>query len=167
MPELTYSFYDTATFLDSAKNVHQLFQNREGVDSTNDKYKTNSRGNGEFPTSEKFLCKKLLFFPDSDVPLADLEDALLNSYVEIQYRDTTVFRATLRECVALSAWQGQYSQASAADDALIGIVNNGYMLENPLLFEGGNSFRVLIGQGTALSADTFTFKFVMQGKYTF
>lgn len=166
MATMKYSFYDTATFTNSAKVEHQLFQNRQGIDSTNDKYKTNSRGNGEFPSNESFKAERLLFFPDSDVPLADLEDSLLNSYVQIEYQDRTVFQATLRECVALSSWGGHYSQASAADDALIGIQNDGYELSIPLMFEGGNGFRVIIGQGTALSGTSFTFKFVMVGEYT-
>lgn len=165
MPQRSYSFYDTVTFSNSAKVEHQAFQNRQGTDAANDKYKTNARGNGEFPTNESFVLQKLLFYPDSVLTQADAEVYLNNSYIQIEVADTQVFQASLREVVALAAYSGQFSQAIAADDAMIGIQNNGYELEIPITIEGGNSFRILIGQGTALSTGASTFKIVMMGTY--
>lgn len=166
MPTRSYSFYDTATLANAANTVHEMFQVRQGGTTNATKFVTNMRGNGEFQSSETFELKGIKAFPNSVLALADMQSLLFASYVEIQYQDNIVFQCTLRECIALNHWGGHYSQAAAADGGAIGIQNDGYMLENPLTIQGGNSFRVLIGQGTALTTADDTLVVSLTGLYT-
>lgn len=166
MATRNYAFWDTVTFGTDAKTEHQAFQNRQGVDSTNDKYKTNSRGNGEFPANESFLIKNVGLFPDSLMTDADLINWMVNSYVEIQVSDQVVFQAPLRECVKLSEYGGVIGADATSVDPAFGIRNMGFDLPMPIKLGDGNSFRVLVGQGTALST-TFNVKVVLTGEYTY
>jgi len=168
MPERTIDFplYDTQDFGTSAKAIHTYFQSREGSSSTLTKFLTNMRGDGNLPQQESFVIHMIKVFLDDALVQGDTELWLRDSYIEITVSDKLVFQAPLRLCAAHNAYNGQYSQATAADGAEIGIVGEGYKLTNPIKIEGGVNFRVVIGQGTALATASTGVKVVLQGLLT-
>jgi len=120
-------------------------------------------GAGSLPDKTNFTIQKIVIFPDDDFAIADLQDFLVDSYVEITLNDAQVFMSPLRSCVGLSSYAGHFTQAVAADEALIGLEGMGFELQEPIVVEGGVSFLVELGQGKALSAANMGVKVALYG----
>jgi len=163
--DLSWTLFDTALF-GVAVGIRNLFQIGEGGDSTHTKAYTNMRGAGSLPVEERLLIKNIGVMLDGDVDEADRESVFLHSYLELRISDETKLMAPLRMFASHSAFGGAYSQAAAADDALIGPLGNGYPLDIPILIPNGNSFKVEVYQGTVLvGADTWV-KVLLNGTLT-
>lgn len=162
--DLDYVIYDTAVFGTVANFENVLFQVSQGSDATHTENFTNARGAGTFPQEESFLVKHIGVVADFNT--ATPEDYQLMwyaSFLELRVSDKTLLKAPLHWFAHRNAYQGHYSQAAAADNALIGLMGDGYMLENPISIKGGTSFRVRVVQGTALSAVSKNVKVNMRG----
>lgn len=164
--DYNFAIYDTAVLGTTAKTVHTMFQVAVSQSATADRFYTNMRGNGIFPNQENFLIKKLFVFPDANFNEDDRENYFLNSYLSIIYKDQLVLSVPSRLAVGRASYGGHFTQGTAADEALIGLEGDGYMLELPLLIEGGNSFKVEYGQGVAMSAGSQNIKVVLDGRLT-
>lgn len=166
MPDFPFSIYDTAVFGNSAKVVHTLFQVAVNQDSTHDRFFTNMRGSGQFPTNEKFLITSIEVFSDANFIEDDRENLWLNSYLQLIYKDLLILSIPLRLASGHNSFGGHFTQAVAADEALIGLEGSGYLLPRPQLIEGGNSFKAEVGQGTAMSAASQNVKVALMGVLT-
>jgi hypothetical protein len=166
MAEYSTTLYDTAEFGTSGDVDHILFQEAQGASATATKSKTNSRGAGSLPENESFLVDSLHVSADFNGSVADYMNLWIDSYVEIQLSDQTVFQAPLRQLASLNSYGGHYSQGSASDEATIGLEGMGYKLRQPIKIEGGRSFRVNVHQGTALSGANSSVKFTFEGTLT-
>lgn len=160
---LSYGLYDTADFGTSANTEHTLFQNAQGSSSTQTKSKTNMRGSGSLPSNESFTIEEIHISSDFNLTAADYQNMWIDSYIEVRISDDTVLLLPLKNCASMNAFSGTYTQASAADEAVIGLMGNGLKLSNPITINGGESFRVSLYQGTALSAATGSVKCVLYG----
>ena len=165
MPDLSYVVYDTAV-LTNAVSDQVLFQVPQGGDATHTESFTNARGAGQFPTGESFSIKKISIFPDVKLVVADEANFILNSFIEIRVSDLTVFKCPLQLCIDRAAFGGAYTQAAAATEAAIGLIGDGYRLENEIDINGGVSFRVRVYGGTALSATGRNVKVALHGVLT-
>lgn len=163
MANLSYPLYDTAFFGNAAGVERTLFQEAQGATANATKANTNSRGAGQLPTNEKFIIKSVHVFPDADLTLADIDDMFEQSYLEIRLNDETMLIAPLRMFASHSSYGGHFGQAAAAAAELIGLQGDGFMLDNPIEINGGNAFRVIVFQGTALSAASLRVKVVLNG----
>jgi len=163
MTDFAYTLYDTAEFDDAADVEHTLFQVGQGADATHNKGFTNARGGGSMPGEERFEVKSIDVWLDADAIAADRENMWLASYLEFEVSDKTVLIAPLSQFAKNNSFGGFVGQAAAADEALIGRTGNGYHLEIPIILEGGNSFRVVVFQGTALATDPTNVKVALNG----
>jgi len=166
MTDFNWGLYDTADFDDGGDVIHTLFQTAQGGDDTRTKQYTNMRGAGSLPTDESLLVRRISIIPDADLPTADVQGMFLHSYLEMRISDETVLFAPLRQFADHGGYGGLYSQAAAADEALIGPLGDGYVLDLPLLIPTGATFRVEIYQGTALVGATNWVKCVLNGILT-
>jgi len=157
MPDLRWVLYDTATFvstLTSTPTVHVLFQTAEGVDpATKHGGVTNMRGNGALPPDEKFTVLYVHVYPDAEIPEADIAQIWNQSRLRIYLGDTELLQVPLRFCASLTGYSGHFTQATAANRALIGLENWGYHVDPPVELPGGARFRVVVEQYTALSGN--------------
>jgi len=163
MGDFNWGLFDTAIFDDSGSIIHTLFQVAQGGDTVHTKAYTNMRGAGSLPTDESLLVRKISVIPDANLPPADVQGMFLHSYLEMRISDETVLFAPLRQFADEAGYGGVYTQAAAADEALIGPLGDGYPLELPLLIPTGATFRVEIYQGTALAGASNWVKCVLGG----
>lgn len=161
--DLRYDLYDTAFFGTAASTLFSLFQSAQGSQSTLTKSVTNSRGAGQLPSNESFAIDWIGTFLDEVPNVVDAQAVWIDSYCEIRVNDETVLLTPLRRIAACNSWGGHFGQAAAANLATVGLMGDGYKLDNPIEIPGGTSFRVDIFQGTALSAITQSVRFVMSG----
>lgn len=166
MPDYSTTLYDTAVFGNSANVDHTLFQEAQGASATATKSKTNSRGAGQLPQNEEFEVRSIHASYDGNAALADEENWLKDSYLEFRLSDETIFECPLRWVASRNAFGGHYSQGTAADESMIGLIGEGYMLDIPIVIRGGTGFRVTVHQGTALSAASQNVKVVLKGTLT-
>lgn len=165
MPDFSFVLYDTAPFGATAGTDHVLFQVSQGADSTHTEAYTNSRGAGQLPTEEKFLLKRLHAIIDHNTALADIPKIFNASYFELRVSDKIVFKCPLAMLSSKNSYGGHYTQAAAADEAVIGLDGEGYELEIPIEIQGGVSFRPKVYQGTAVTASS-NIKIVLEGTLT-
>lgn len=160
--DLSYIMYDSIDF-GSAVGQQTLFQVPQGGDAIHTESFTNSRGSGQFPSGEKFVIKKIGFVVDYNLSDADLIDFMNLSTFEIRVNDTTYFKCPLQCILAYSGYSGYLGQASAASLVAIGPSGVPYQLEIPITINGGDSFKVLVYQGTPLSGASRRFKVILEG----
>lgn len=165
MPDYSFVLYDTAPFGASAGTEHVLFQVSQGSDSTHTEAYTNSRGAGQLPTEEKMLVERIHVIVDHNTAIADVPKIFNASFLEIRVSDKTIFKAPLAMLSSFNAYGGHYSQAAAADEAVIGLIGVGYELKIPILIPGGVSFRIRVYQGTAVTAAS-NLKVALEGTLT-
>lgn len=166
MADYSFALYDTVVLGNTAKVVHNLFQNAVNSSSTYDRFYTNMRGQGVLPQKESFVVNAIEVFPDLGFNAADRETMYLNSFIQLIYKDKLVLSIPARLAAGHNGFEGYYTQAAAADEALIGLSGMGYILPRPVLLDGGNSFRVEYGQGTAMSAASQNAKLALIGVLT-
>lgn len=163
MPEMDYTFYDTAVFTNVANTVHTLFQVANGADSTHNDAFTNMSGSGAFPQSEDFTLQWLGVTADFNGVVADYQNMWIGSIIQIEVANKLWLKMPLTMCSHRNAWSGLYTQAAAAAESLIGLKGEGYTLRKPIQFPKGVGFRVIIIQPTALSVATSNVKVLMSG----
>lgn len=151
MPERWAVLYDQATFADAAAE-HVLFQAGEGSSSTKTKSVTNFPGSGALPSGYIFEIQKISVFADEDFALAERETMWEQSYLELEVDNQEMFSCPLRLVADRNAFGGHYSETTASDEAMIGLVGDGYMLPIPVTVQGGQNVRVNIYQGVAGTA---------------
>ncbi len=166
MADYTATLYDTAVFGTTAGAEHTLFQVAQGGDSTHVEAFTNMRGAGSLPNDEDFRVDEIAVFPDVNASAADLQNMTIGSFLEVRVSDKTVLKAPLAMFMKHAAYGGLYTQATAANEALIGLLGDGYKLPIPIAIPGGTSFRVRIYQGTAMSAASQNLKVALNGVLT-
>lgn len=165
MADLHYVIYDSVDFTNAVGNF-TLFQIPQGGDATHVESFTNMRGGGQFPTDETFLIKKVGFVVDHNPVLADLLNMWYLSFLEIRVNDFTVFKSPLQALSQYNAYAGHYSEASASNEALIGLKGDGFALDIPIKVPGGTQFKVNVYQGTALSTTGRRMKVLLEGVLT-
>ena len=161
--DLSYILWDTAILGTVALFEQSLFQVAQGGDAVHTRSFTNSRGSGQLPTNENFLIKHIGVSLDANLAIADYINVWPLSFLEIRVNDETLFQAPLRMLAESNAFGGHYSQAAAADEALIGLEGTGYDLEIPIEIEGGTAFRVNVLQGTALAVASVPLRVALCG----
>ncbi len=166
MPDYSWTMYDTAPFGASASVTNELFQVAQGGDATHTKSYTNSRGAGQLPVLEKMMVENIKVIYDYNTVLADIPKIQVGSYLEFIVNNKTVLLARLAEFIAHSAYGGHYSQAAAADEAVIGLKGDGYELKIPILIPGGTQFKVNVFQGTALAGASSNLVVALVGTLT-
>ena len=102
----------------------------------------------------------------ADIVEADAMDMWIGAYLEFRLSDETRILAPLVEFAAHNGFGGHYSQAAAADGALIGRLGKGRDLEIPIMIPGGTIFRADVHQLTALSVATTNVKIGLYGTLT-
>lgn len=163
MTRYSTDMYDTAAFTNVAGEF-LLFQVSQGSDATHTENFTNSRGAGQIPQNESFTVKWIGAIIDFNGVVADVQNVPISSFIEIRVNEITVLKVPLARIMARSSYSGHYTQATAADESLIGLEGNGYMLETPIVIKGGVSFKVRVVQGTALSTTGRNVKIVLGGE---
>lgn len=164
MAQRYWVYYDEATF-GAAAAMHNLFQTSQGSSSTRTESKTNSPGSGVLPQNFVFELHRISVFPDVNMSAADRENMWLQSYLKIEVNNQEVFKAPLRMIAGYAGYQGLYTQAAAADEALIGANGDGFELPVPITIKGGDGFRVDVYQGTATAATQYV-KVALEGLLT-
>lgn len=159
------TLYDTIPCGTTANTVHTLYQVSEGADATHTKDYTNMRAGGTIHTNERFRIERVSLIVDDNSPVADLNNWFVEGILSIFINDKEVFVSPAQLLVSNSSYGGHYSQGTAADEALIGLVGDGLELRIPLEIVGGNRFRVEYLQGTALS-EVVNVKCVLIGTLT-
>lgn len=151
---LSYELYDTVVMGVAAGTEHTLFQVAQGGDTTHTRSFTNSRGAGQLPGEENFFIDAVKATLDETAIAADREGIWVKSYLEIRVADETLLQVPLSEVACRNGYGGHYTQAAAAEEALIGLIGDGYKLKYPIKIPGGTAFRVNVYQGTAVAAGT-------------
>lgn len=165
MADLHYVLYDTATFGTTAGTNHLLFQVGEGVDASHPESITNMRGNGSLPTEESFTLMAIHVWPEQEIGEADLYDLFDRCLLELRVSDKTLLKAPLRLFASHNAWGGQFTQATAANRAVIGVEGNGFTLQNPITIPGGTRFSVRLYQNNAFTSAVYV-KVALEGVLT-
>lgn len=163
MPDYRYDIYDTAVFGAAAATTFDLFQVPQGADATHTESFTNARGSGQFPVKENFLIDWIGVIYDYNTVLADIPKIQVGSFLKVIVNNFEILKAPLARFIANSAYGGHYSQAAAADEAVIGLIGNGYFLDIPILIPGGTQFKVQLFQNLAITAAS-NMKTVLCGK---
>lgn len=161
--EIDYLFYDTAAFGNTANTVHTLFQVANGADSTHNDSFTNMSGSGAFPQSEDFTLQWLGAAIDYNGSAADIQNTFIANVFTLEVANKQLLKLPLFMLATNSAFGGHYSQAAAADEAIIGLSGNGYSLRKNILIPKGTGFRVIVTQVTALSGANKNVKILMGG----
>ncbi len=165
MPDFRYDIYDTYVF-GAAASQGRLFQVAEGGDATHVTAFTNSRGAGVFPQNEKFLVDGIFAVEDYIPLIANRANITIASWLELIVSNFSVLKIPLIRAWSNNAYGGHFTQAAAADLAVIGRVGNGYDLrDHPILIEGGTQFTLVVSQGTAVAAAS-NVKFILSGVLT-
>lgn len=161
--DLSYPIYDTALFGTTDNTTHVLFQILEGGDATHTSDFTNARGAGQFPQQEKFTIRKISVAMESNETLANADDWFLDGFIQVYIANQIMLQAPLLTVVDHSGFQGHFTQAVAADLALIGKAGMGYHLDPVLVVGGGVAFKVVIYQGTVVAANNTKVKCILDG----
>lgn len=165
MPDRRYALYDTYVFGAAASNG-RLFQVTEGGDATHVTAFTNSRGSGVLPQAEKFVIDWIGAFEDYIPLIANRTNITIASWLELIVSNVSVLKIPLMMVWAKNAYGGHFTQAAAADLAVIGRMGDGYSLvDHPITINGGESFALVVNQGTAVAAAS-NVKFVLNGVLT-
>ena len=144
--------YDTWQPSTTAAAEAMLFQVPQGGDATHTESFTNARGAGVLPSGEKFLIKKIKLIIDEQIAEADFDTRLYGGYIEVRIKDKTVLKAPCQMFFAHSAYGGHFTQATAALTQSIGPIGDGFILDLPILINGGERFQVRCVQGVAFAA---------------
>lgn len=147
-----YVLYDTANLADAANVDHVLFQTVEGATPTAGTPFTNMRGNGQLPPAERFEFSKIQAIIDYPILLADVQAILYQSYISVEKQQKRLLIAPLAMFIASSAYGGTLEPASPADETVIGLIGDGFMLKENIVLSDGVPFRVVLHQGLALTA---------------
>lgn len=151
MPEMDYVLYDTAAFGNAANTEHLLFQVAQGGDATHTESFTNSRGAGQIPNEETMVIEEIaVTVVTNQATPSDYQNVWIASFLEIKIADFSWGKFPLALLARANSYGGHYSQAAAADDAMIGLQGKGLQLKRPITLKGGTSFKVRVFQGTAL-----------------
>lgn len=165
MPDRRYALYDTYVF-GAAASSGRLFQVSEGGDATHVTAFTNSRGAGVLPQNEKFVVDKLMAIEDYIPLIANRANITIASWIELIVSNVSVLKIPLILLWYNNMYGGHFTQAAAADLAIIGRTGNGYDLsDHPIAINGGEQFTLIVNQGTAVAAAS-NVKFVMNGVLT-
>lgn len=164
--DLSYVMYDTAIFGVTALNENILFGVTQQTDTVHQEYFTNSRGASTFPNGEKFVIEEIAVWADYNLPIADVQNMWVRSFLEIRVQDLIRFKAPLVMCAAYNSYGGHFTQAVAADEAIVGVQGKGLKLDIPIEVEGGVSWRVRVVQGTALAGAGREIKCALKGILT-
>lgn len=155
MPDMDWVWYDTCVMGATAGAAFELFQIQLGADATHNEQFTNLPLPGQIPQNEKFSLEKIMFSQDFvQVLVPDGRDWPVFSVFEIKLNDTLVFKAPLSLAVGRSAYSGDIDLAAAATLTAIGLEGDGYEFKRPILFGGGDFFKVRVVQGTAITASS-------------
>jgi len=164
MAKYRYTLYDTIVFGTSAQNDQALFQVPQGGDTTHTKSFTNMRGAGALPAQEKFDIDKVGVYCDfNNLVPADLINMWIGNYLEIRVADNSALFIPLRAAAQYNAYAGHYSQGTAANGTMGGLVGDGYVLDYPIHVEGGVAMRVNVPQITALSVASVPVRILLHG----
>lgn len=165
MAELRYALYDTYVF-GAAASSGRLFQVSEGGDATHVTAFTNSRGAGVIPQNEKFTIDHIYAIEDYIPLIANRVNITVASWVELIVSNRSVLKIPLIMLWYNNMYGGHFTQAAAADLAIIGRTGMGYDLtDHPITVDGGNQFVLVVNQGTAVAASS-NVKFVLNGILT-
>lgn len=165
MPDYRYALYDTYVFGAAASNG-RLFQVAEGGDATHVTAFTNSRGAGIIPQNEKFVIDRIHVIEDYIPLIANRVNITVASWLELIVSNRSVLKIPLIMAWSHNMYGGHFTQAAAADLAVIGRSGEGYDLsDHPIVIDGGNQFVVVVNQGTAVAAAS-NVKFVLNGILT-
>lgn len=129
-----------------------LFQTRVGSTTAKGEANTNCPYAGVVDASEKMTIHGMALDYDPDISVADLQNLIEDSFLEIKVKDTRVFHGPLRALPQLAAFQGHFLQASAADQQMVGLAGNVYMLRNKIEVGPGDRYQVRLVQATNLVA---------------
>jgi len=165
MPDYNHYLYDTA-LLQNAVDEIVLFQNPQGSSSSFPASITNMKGAGQLPSSESMEVHHIHGFVDENVVAADADNIWLLSTITMYINEIQQFRVPLKTIASMNAFGGHYTQATAANEALIGLVGYGWKLRIPIRIPGGTQFSVVLSQGTALSTTNINFKVALDGILT-
>lgn len=166
MPDYSWVLYDTALFGVTAGQVQTLFQVAQGADATHTTDFTNSRGAGVIPQNEKFVARHVGLSYESNGVEADVEDWYLQSTLRITVANLIVFEAPFVKLIDNNGFSGFYTQAAAANRALIGRWGQGYDLRPEIVVKGGDAFKVEAIQGIALVTASTRIKVMLDGILT-
>lgn len=162
MPDLRYALYDTYVFGAAASNG-RLFQVAEGGDATHTTAFTNSRGAGVIPQNEKFQIKHIYAIEDYVPLIANRANITIASWLELIVSNKSVLKIPLILAWYSNSYGGHFTQAAAADLAVIGRLGYGFdVSEQPIPINGGEQFTLIVNQGTAVAAAS-NVKFVLDG----
>lgn len=165
--DLDYVLYDTAVFTNVANTEQVLFQVAQGGDATHTESFTNMRGSGALPQEEAFACIRIGVTVDFDTAgEEDYTTVWRGSFLEVRVSDKTVLKAPLALFSAANMYGGHYSQAAAANNAVIGLQGDGLKLDIPITIKGGTAFRVRVVQANATSAASKNMKVWLRGTLT-
>lgn len=165
MADYDWLLYDSAPFGD-AVGYMELFQAAQGSTSTLTLGLTNMRGAGALPQNEQFTIEEIHLVPDHLLDQAESTNWMLLGYMEIVLNNKTVFQAPLAMLVSHAGFVGEFHEDTNTDLAMIGRAGMGYKLTIPIVVPGGTSFKVIIYQGTVVTADNTYVKCVLRGKLT-
>lgn len=165
MADYRYDLYDTYVF-GAAASQGRLFQVAEGGDATHTTAFTNMRGAGVLPQNEKLVVDWIGAI-EVYVPLIANRVNIFNaSWLEFIVSNNSVLKIPLIRAWALNLYGGHFTQAAAADLAVIGRAGNGYDLkDHPITLDGGTQFTLVVNQGTAVAAASNVL-FVLSGVLT-
>lgn len=166
MADLSYVLFDTAPFGNAAGVEMLLFQVQQGGDSTHTEQFTNMRGPGFLPQKEIFVVDKISSVVDVVLAEADVQSWFRATFLEIRLNNQTYLKIPIVLTVDGSLYGGHFTQAAAANRALIGVQGDGYELKMPIKIEGQQPFVVRILQGTALAAANQFIKVCLHGVYS-
>ena len=165
MADYRYALYDTYVF-GAAASQGRLFQVAEGGDAVHVTAFTNSRGAGTLPQSEKFLVDHIYAIEDYVPLIANRVNITIASWLELIVSNQSVLKIPLILAWYNNMYGGHFTQAAAADLAVIGRGGVGYDLsDHPILINGGEQYTVVVSQGTAVAAAS-NVKFVLNGVLT-
>lgn len=163
MPDYSFHIYDTALFGVTAGTTHTLFQVPQGGDATHVMDFTNMRGAGQFPVNEKFTIRKIMVASESELAEADVTAWYRLSYLKLLRSNHEDLISPLLPLIAYAGFGGHFTQAAAANRALIGRMGEGYVLTPNISIDGGDAFKIEVFQGVALSAANQRIKVILEG----
>lgn len=163
--KLRYTLYDTWQPSTVANAQATLFQVPQGGDATHTQSFTNMRGAGALPQTEMFEIDWIGLVVDSAPAVADILKLFYGGIAEIRVADFSMLVTPLSLLVARSAYSGDNVQATPADTPTIGLLGDGFYLDQHIMIGGAIPFKVLLTQSQALAA-TRNLKFIFSGLYT-
>lgn len=166
MATIHYPLFDTAQFGTTGGAEFTLFQVAQGTTTQATESFTNMRGTGVLPNPESFTVKKIRVFPDYAVPRADVTAIWRGSYMQLRINDQIRLHIPLALAASNTAYSGADTTTAGANQNAVGLIGDGFMLEQPLDIPGGTVFRVRVVQGAALATANGFIKVVLDGLLT-